>query len=402
MKSPSDKLILIPKAEYALRLGRLQQALAPVAGAMLVADKANLYWLTGRVFDGFAYVPASGAPLFGLRRCAHLAGPGVAALRKVEDFAAAIAAAGMGTDALALETDILPWSAVERFRRAFEAAGIPGRVVAAGPLVRAVRAVKTPLQLDMLRVSGRRQEAVYLRIPALYTEGMTDYELQVEIEHASRLQGCLGQFRTAGTDMELFMGSVLTGDNADTPSPYDFAMGGAGMDPSLPVGADGSVILPGTTVMVDVNGNYTGYMTDMTRCFSLGTLTPEALRAHELSRDICRRLAAMGTPGTPASLLYETALQMARDAGLESRFMGHRQHAGFVGHGVGIEVNEAPVLAPRSHDVLQPGMCIAVEPKFVLPGVGAVGIENTYIVRPGDAPMECITCAPEEIISLQQ
>lgn len=399
MKSPSDKLILIPEAEYALRLGRLQQALAPVAGAMLVADKANLYWLTGRVFDGFAYVPASGAPLFGLRRCAHLAGPGVAALRKVEDFAAAIAAAGMGTDALALETDILPWSAVERFRRAFEAAGIPGRVVAAGPLVRAVRAVKTPLQLDMLRVSGRRQEAVYLRIPALYTEGMTDYELQVEIEHASRLQGCLGQFRTAGTDMELFMGSVLTGDNADTPSPYDFAMGGAGMDPSLPVGADGSVILPGTTVMVDVNGNYTGYMTDMTRCYAAGTLPAHAMDAHRLSIDICHEIASRAVPGTQAKELYDLALSMAENAGLAHCFMGHRQHAGFVGHGIGIEVNELPVISPRSRDILQAGNVIAIEPKFVIPGVGAVGIENTYLVKE-EGGMECMTIAPEEIIQL--
>ena len=97
------------------------------------------------------------------------------------------------------------------------------------------------------------------------------------------------------------MGSILTGDNADAPSPYDFAMGGAGMDPSLPVGADGSVIRPGSTVMVDMNGDFTGYMTDMTRTFRLGSIAPEAERAHELSRAICRRLAEMGRPGYQSS-----------------------------------------------------------------------------------------------------
>lgn len=82
--------------------------------------------------------------------------------------------------------------------------------------------------------------------------------------------------------------------------------------------------------------------------------------------------------------------------------MGHRQHAGFVGHGLGIEINEAPVIAPRSRDVLATGMCIALEPKFVIPGVGAVGIENTYVVGAAGQPMECITCAPEEIINLEK
>ena len=230
---------------------------------------------------------------------------------------------------------------------------------------------------------------------------MSDIELQVEIERLSRLEGCLGQFRVAGSDMELFMGNVLAGDNADAPSPYDFAMGGAGMDPSLPVGANGTVIHPGTTVMVDMNGDYTGYMTDMTRTFRLGDISAEAMRAHELSREICRTLAEAGRPGTSARELYDTALRMATDAGFAHLFMGHRQHAGFVGHGLGIEINEAPVIAPRSRDVLAEGMCIALEPKFVIPGTGAVGIENTYIVR-ADGPMECITGAPEEIIDLDK
>ena len=78
----SDLLILLDDAEYALRLERLQQALAPVADAMLITDHATLYWLTGRVFAGYAYVPAAAAPLYGLRRCVHLKGPGAISDRK--------------------------------------------------------------------------------------------------------------------------------------------------------------------------------------------------------------------------------------------------------------------------------------------------------------------------------
>lgn len=397
----NEHLILLSEAEYALRLGRLQQAMEPVADALLLCDNANLYWLTGRVFAGYAYIPREGAPLFGLRRCVHLTAPGAAPERKIEDFAARVAAECPAAARIGYEMDVQSYAAVERARAAFAAQWPGAEAVSAAPVMRAVRAVKTPVQQQLMRESGRRHEAVYRRIPQLYAPGMSDIELQVEIERLSRLEGCLGQFRVAGSDMELFMGNVLAGDNADAPSPYDFAMGGAGMDPSLPVGANGTVIHPGTTVMVDMNGDYTGYMTDMTRTFRLGDISAEAMRAHELSREICRTLAEAGRPGTPARELYDTALRMATDAGLAHLFMGHRQHAGFVGHGLGIEINEAPVIAPRSRDVLAEGMCIALEPKFVIPGTGAVGIENTYIVR-ADGPMECITGAPEEIIDLDK
>ena len=86
---------------------------------------------------------------------------------------------------------------------------------------------------------------------------------------------------------------------------------------------------------------------------------------------------------------------MVRRNGLADYFMGTGQQAGFVGHGVGLEINEPPVLAPRSKEILQPGMAIAIEPKFVLPGIGAVGIENTYIVR--DGGLEKITVCEEEL-----
>ena len=103
----------------------------------------------------------------------------------------------------------------------------------------------------------------------------------------------------------------------------------------------------------------------------------------------------MAKPGVEAKALYEEAMKIVKDAGLEEYFMGLKQKAGFIGHGVGIEVNELPVIAPRSRDVLQAGNVIALEPKFVIPQVGAVGIENNYVVR--DSGLECLSNFPEVI-----
>ena len=164
------------------------------------------------------------------------------------------------------------------------------------------------------------------------------------------------------------------------------------------MGSNGSIILPGNTVMVDMNGNFTGYMTDMTRTFYVGALDTHAKKAHQLSIDIHHTLVDFIKPGVEAKAAYELAMDMVEKAGESDFFMGHTQKAGFIGHGVGIEVNEWPVLAPRSRQVFEKGNVIALEPKFVIPGVGAVGIENTYVVT--DNGLECLTPFPEEIAEL--
>ena len=385
-----EPLQLLPAEEASLRLDKVSSQLkASGTEAMLAGDNATLYYLTGRVFAGYAYITDAGEATFFIRRPVELEGDNLVYIHKPEHIPDHLTAM---PKSIALELDITPYSAIGRLQAIFPEA----KTVNASPMLQAARATKTAFEIEKIRQSGIRQERVYRLIPKLYRPGMTDLELQVEIERASRLEGCLGQFRISGTSMELYMANLLVGDNADNPTPYDFAMGGAGLDPSLPVGCNGTEIRPGESVMADVNGNYTGYMTDMTRTFALGELSPIAIKAHQCSIDICRELSAMARPGTPAKALYVKAGEMAKEAGLHEYFMGHRQKAGFVGHGLGIEINEHPVIAPRSRDIIAEGNVFAIEPKFVIPGTGAVGIENTYCV--GADKTECLTNAPEPII----
>ncbi len=388
--------MLLPREEASLRIDRLHKAMAGAGiDGLLVADNADIFYLTGRVYAGFAYIPAGMAPLWFVRRPVELEGDGVVYIRKPEDMASHIVAAGLAMPRrLGLELDILSFNQAERLRSVFPGA----ECVDTTPMMRAMRAVKTDFEVEQMRLSGLKHEQVYRKIPKLYRVGMTDVELQVEIERISRLEGCLGVFRISGQSMEIYMGNVLAGRNADVPAPYDFAMGGRGLDPSIPGGAAGEEIKEHNAVMVDLNGNFTGYMTDMTRVFAVGSLPQEAVDAHQFSIDICRAFEREARPGVEARTLYEMCADMARERGLERYFMGHRQHAGFVGHGVGIEVNEWPVIAPRSRQILERNNTIALEPKFVIPEVGAVGIENTYVIE--DTGARSLTNAPEEIVQL--
>ena len=240
---------------------------------------------------------------------------------------------------------------------------------------------------------------MYERIPSLYRPGMTDLELQIEIERQMRLHGSIRLFRSFGENMDIFMGSVLAGDNAQAASPFDFALGGKGISPLLPLGANGTTLTPGMTIMVDMAGNYRSYMDDMTRTFAVGKVPEIAYQAHQVSIDIHNAIEQTAKAGTPCAELYLRAQQAAAQNNLQAYFMGTGQQAKFVGHGVGLEINEPPVLTPRSREILQEGMAIAVEPKFVLPGIGPVGIENTYIVQKNG--LEKITLCREKILSLQ-
>ena len=216
-------------------------------------------------------------------------------------------------------------------------------------------------------------QAVY--VPACYRPGMTDLELQFEIELRMRRNGSIGLFRAYGPNMDIFMGSLLAGDNAETPSPFDFALGGGGINEACPLGANGTLLKEGMAVMIDMAGNYTPYITDMTRVFSVGRLPEEAYRAHQVALEIQAAVKEEIRPGTPCAELYRIAADRVEKAGLTANFMGTRQQAKFVGHGIGLQINELPVLTPRSKDALQAGMVFALEPKFVLPGIGAVGIK---------------------------
>jgi Xaa-Pro aminopeptidase len=362
--------------------------------ACLISSSVNIYYLTGRIFDGYIYFSREGELIYIVRKPGTFEDSKMIYIRKPEDIPALLQDKKRNfPSTLGLEADQLTYNEYIRLQKIFN----PTQTANATTILRQSRMLKTPWEIEQIRYSAQRHAEVYGKIASLFQPGMTDLDLQYEIERVMRQHGSIGVFRAFGNNMDIFMGSILVGDNAGNPSPCDFALGGAG-NPALPIGASGTRIENGQSVAVDMSGNYTAYMSDMTRVYSYGTLPDEAYRAHQVSIDMNRWLIENGKPGVSCAEIYEQSLEKAKAAGLAANFMGTVQQAKFVGHGVGIEINELPVLMGRSNDVLQPGMVFAYEPKFVLPGTGAVGIENTYLVT--DSGIEKLTVFEEEIIPL--
>ena len=382
--------------DFRLKWDRMQKSMQQTgADGCLLSVDVNLYYTTGQIYSGYFYLPSKGEPWFFVKRPNGLSGDQVEYIRKPEQMIESFAKHGLKMpEKLLLEADELTYNDYIRLQNIFN----PKETGNATTLMRTLREVKTPHELALFRISAERHAAVYAEIPDCFHPGMTDLEFQYEIEKRMRKHGSLGLFRAFGANMDIFMGSILAGENAEAPSPFDFALGGGGMDASCPLGANGTILKEGTAIMVDMAGNYTAYMTDMTRVFSVGKLNEQAYHAHQTALTIQHEIEQMARPGIVCAELYNKAIQITEREGLSDYFMGTKQQAKFVGHGIGIQINELPVLTPRSKEVLEPNMVFALEPKFVIPGVGAVGIENSFLVT--ESGIEKLTHSPEDIIEL--
>jgi len=386
----------LPGQESASRLRKLQQTITNAnADACIITSPVNQFWLCGFIFDGYMMLFPEGDPLLFVKRPAGMTDERVKQIRKPEQIPDMLRDADMRLpQRVLIESDLLSYSSAKRLQAALE---MPEVINVSGEM-RRLRAVKSEYELNQIRESAQIHTRVYELIPSLYRKGMTDLELQIEIEREMRLHGSVGIFRSFGENMEIFMGSMLAGDNAQAASPYDYALGGKGISPLLPLGANGTPLVSGTTLMVDMAGNYRPWMDDMSRTYAIEEAPDMAREAHQLSIDIIHAIEKTTKAGTPCADLYLLAEKMVQEKGMQRYFMGTSQQAKFIGHGVGIEINEPPVLTPRSKEILESGMVIAVEPKFVLPGIGPVGIENTYIVH--ENGLEKITLCEEALITL--
>lgn len=382
--------------EIKKRIEKVQNLIIKLeAEACIISTSVNQYYLNGFIFDGYIYITPNEKPVIFIKRPLGIEGERIEYIRKPEQIPDILKTYNFSLPKrLLLESEQLSFSTATRLQAALQ---MPEIVNISGKL-RKIRSIKSEYEIEQVRECSKIHTTVYNQIPSIYRKGMTDIEFQIELERIMRLSGSIGIFRSYGDNMDIFMGSILAGDNAQSASPYDFALGGKGTSPLLPLGASGTPLTPGITLMVDMAGNYRPYMDDMTRTFAIEYAPDIAYKTHQISIDIHNHIIATAKAGTSCADIYNIALEIVKDNNVEDYFMGTSQQAKFIGHGVGLEINEPPVFTPRSKEVLLPGMTIALEPKFVLPGIGATGIENTYIVH--EDGLEKITLCEENLKTL--
>ena len=222
-------------------------------------------------------------------------------------------------------------------------------------------------------------------VPAMLREGMKEAEFACELYSLLVSEGHQGTVRFGMFNVDIAVAQLGFGVNSIYPTSFDGPGGCVGMGPAAPVlGSRDRKLQNGDLVFVDIGCAMDGYHTDKTMVYMFGRPLPdEVIATHRRCVEIEHRLASLLKPGAIPSEIHSTTMK-SLDPEFLRNFMGFgNRRANFLGHGVGLQIDEPPVLAEGFDEPLAAGMVLALEPKKGVVGVGMVGSENTYRVSPG-------------------
>ncbi|RUM87219.1 MAG: hypothetical protein DSZ24_06640 [Thermodesulfatator sp.] len=368
---------LPPREELFSRLSALREALrlATLDGA-LVTHPLNIFYFTGTLARAHLLVTEREVrflvfrPLERVRRESPLPAEPFRSLRKLPEVLREAGVRRVGLEFAHLShRDFLRY---QDLLQDFELSDL-------SDIISSLRQVKSPYEIACLREAGRRlAEALSEALPRL-RPGMSELAALAEIEAALRRRGHPGLTRSARGN-EFATGLLISGPEAVEPSYMVAGEGGPGV-PGFPCGASLKEIQPGEPVLVDLAGYFAGYYVDQTRMLFFGEPPREVreyLQAAEVLISAGERILR---PGIPAEEVYYRLREEAGSLGVEEYFMRHsEERVNFVGHGVGLCVDEDPPLAPGVKTRLSSRMTLALEPKLHIPGVGVIGLEDTFLL----------------------
>lgn len=353
-----------------------------------ITGKVPLYYFTGTMQDGLLLIPQDGNAVFWVRQSFERAEeeslfPDLRRMRSYRDIAAAMGA--LPKEAY-LETEQVPVAQLQRMQKHLPFTDI--RSVDAE--VSAVRAVKSPYEIALMERAGKiHRHVLEDLVPGMLTEGIDEVTFACDLYSVMVKEGHQGIIRF-GMFNEMLLGQIGFGTSSIRPICVDTPGGVSGLHPSVPqMGCREKKLAKGDLVVIDIGCGVNGYQTDKTLSYMFGKPIPEhAIREHERCVEIQDKLAAQLKPGAIPSEIYRNIMADLEPEFLKN-FMGYGNHrVKFLGHGIGLWIDETPVIAEGFDEPLQEGMVFALEPKKGIPDVGLVGIENTFAVSPeGGRPL---------------
>ncbi len=394
---------ITPFSELKLRFQALQKLLQDqnIDGTILLQN-SDLFYFTGSIQRGLLYIPAAGDPVYlvikdyqravlesGLRH--------VLSISSIREFPLQLQKMGLILPRrIGMEFDVLPVQQFQRYQKLLPVA----EMVDVSPLVRKVRAIKSEYELKVMRESALIADKTYQHAMNIVAEGKTDLEVAAELEFFARKEGHQGIIRFRSFNSELYFGHIFSGADGAVPAFLDAPLGGSGLNPSVGQGAGYKCIKAGEPIIIDFIVAYDGYLVDQTRTMSVGQLPDDLQQAYADMLKIQEMLYAIARPGVIWGDIYRQCCGLAAELGYRDNFMGVTgAQVSFIGHGIGIEVDEYPFIAKGfDKQFLEKNMTFAFEPKVVYPGIGAVGVENTWRVT--DDGLEKITFASEALHQL--
>jgi Xaa-Pro aminopeptidase len=381
----------IPVAELQRRWNRcrkLLQELVPQAGGLLVLTRPSIYWLSGHLGNGALWLPVEGDPALLVRKGmerARLESPleRILSFRSYRELPATLAEADSPlTSRVAMEMSGVSWITGQSLAKS-----LINQIFHPGDQVlQRARAVKSQWELNKMRLAGERHARVLReRLPREIVPGMSEWEIGVRLFRLLFEEGHHGMIRMSGPGEEMLVGAVSAGDSGNYPIAMNSPVGHRGAHPAVPfLGYSGQVWQQNGVLLVDAVFELEGYHTDKTQVYWGGDpdeMPEAAASAHAFCCDLLERMAQRLRPGEVPQEIYREAVGLADREGFAEGFLGlGANKVPFLGHGIGLFVDEWPAVAEKFEEPLQEGTVLALEPKIGIEGFGMVGAENTFVV----------------------
>ena len=262
-----------------------------------------------------------------------------------------------------------------------------------------LRAIKSEAEIELLRQAGIRQARVFGKVPEFLRLGESEWTVGSKLRAAALLEGDPGLTRLSISSSTFTAGVVCFGSSSLSPGSFDGPCNGRGFSPAWPIVGSSRQFRENEHALVDFVFGHEGYFVDRTRIFYNGKLDERLAKAMDSCLAIQAEVVKRLQKGRIPAEIYDEIMAHVEEIGVAEGFMGLGANAvSFVGHGIGMVVDEFPVIAPKFEMKLQPGMVLAIEPKIALPELGMIGVENTWLVTEGEA--EKLTPGPDEAIAL--
>jgi Xaa-Pro aminopeptidase len=269
------------------------------------------------------------------------------------------------------------------------------------PLVLAQRLVKDEAEISVTRRAAAVADAGHLDAPYFVAPGVSELALAAGVEAVMRRAGHEGfqplrypEARGGGI-------LVMSGEHLTVRGGHGLVVTGAGQSPGMPYGPSERVLEAGDLVIVDIGATCDGYTADEARTFVVGQATQAQQVLFSIARATEDAVFEAIRPGVPVSDFYPVAEAVVAQGAPPHFAPDSLVLPGFVGHGVGLEIDEPPVLWPRDETRLAEGMLLAIEVEVSAPGQGMmVKLEDTVVVRRDGC--EVLTSAPRQLIECTQ
>ncbi len=369
-------------AEFEMRVGAFRSRME--CDIAVISHSRDIYYFAGTIQPSILLIPKDGEPVMFFRMNMDKG--------KDETWIGDCRKGGIkevceiirNYSVIGLEKDVIPLSIYESIHKR---AGRDIETTDITPAILLTRMIKSRYEIKMMEEAAKISNAGHERLREALHEGISEIELAAEVEYAMRRAGHEGLLHIRRWDGFLHYGMIASGENLYIPSGYPGAtITGVGMSRAASYGASSRRIRKGDLVMADIGGSYAGYHSDEARMYVVGSADELQLERYEILLEIQERVIPVMRPGNRVSDVYEAAFKVIQEHGCEEWFMGFWHYgARYLGHGIGIEIDEPPLVAPGVDIPLQEGMTLALEPKLIVPGWSGVDLEDTFLITESGA-----------------